>query len=113
IPYGPRIEYAMEKSDPIELRVYRGASGEFTLYDDEGDNYNYEKGKYATIPISWNDARHTLKIGKRAGNFPGMLKERTFNIVWVSKILCSGVSSTERPDAVVHYTGDAVRLSGP
>ena len=113
IPYGPRIEYAMEKSDPIELRVYRGASGEFTLYDDEGDNYNYEKGKYATIPISWNDARHTLKIGKRAGNFPGMLKERTFNIVWVSKNHGSGVSSTERPDAVVHYTGDAVRLSGP
>ena len=83
---GPFLQYSSEKpADPIELRIYPGANGYFTLYEDEGDNYNYEKGKYATIPISWNDAKHTLEIGKRAGDFPGMLKERTFNIVWVSK----------------------------
>jgi alpha-D-xyloside xylohydrolase len=113
IPYGPQIEYAMEKSDPIELRVYRGADGSFTLYEDEGDNYNYEKGKFATIPISWNEATRILEIGKRSGEFSGMLKERTFNIVWVSENHGAGISSTEMPDAIVHYNGDAMKISAP
>ena len=65
------LEYAAEKSaDPIELRVYRGANGDFTLYEDENDTYNYEKGAYATIPLSWDDATHTLTIGDRKGHFP-------------------------------------------
>ncbi len=113
IPYGPKIEYAMEASDPIELRVYRGADGRFSLYEDEGDNYNYEKGKFATIPIAWNETTHTLEIGKRQGRFPGMLKEHTFNIVWVAKDHGAGVGSTDKPDAVVHYKGDAVMIPGP
>ena len=67
VPLGPVMQYATEKpADPIELRVYRGADGKFTLYEDEGDNYNYEKGKYATIPFEWNEAKQTLTIGKRA-----------------------------------------------
>ena len=113
IPYGPAIQYAMQTDDPIELRVYRGADGTFTLYEDEGDNYNYEKGKYATIPISWNEAKRTLEIGKCSGGFPGMLKERTFNIVWISDGHGAGISSTEKPDAVVHYHGAGVEISGP
>ena len=113
IPYGPQIEYAMEKSDPIEIRVYRGANGSFTLYEDEGDNYNYEKGKFATIPISWNEATHTLEIGKRAGKFPGMLKERTFNVVWISDDHGAGIASADRPDAIVHYDGEPVEIVGP
>jgi len=114
IPMGPFLQYSSEKpADPIELRIYRGADGQFTLYEDEGDTYNYEKGKYATIPISWNEARHTLEIGKRKGEFPGMLKERTFNIVWVSENHGAGVSITEKPDAVVHYNGKAIKTSGP
>jgi alpha-D-xyloside xylohydrolase len=113
IPYGPAIQYAMQTNNPIELRVYGGADGKFTLYEDEGDNYDYEKGKYATIPISWNEARHTLEIGKRKGEFPGMSKERTFNIVWVSAGHGVGMPSTEKPDAVVHYHGAAVKVSGP
>jgi len=113
IPYGPAIQYAMQTNDPIEVRVYRGADGKFTLYEDEGDNYDYEKGKYATIPISWNEAQHTLEIGKRKGKFPGMLKERTFNIVWVSDGHGVEIPSTENPDAVVHYHGAAVKISGP
>ena len=114
IPMGPFLQYSSEKpADPIELRIYRGADGKFTLYEDEGDNYNYEKGKYATIPISWNDAKHTLEIGKRSGEFPGMLKERTFNIVWVSENHGAGIPVTEKPDAVVHYTGKAVKVSLP
>ena len=112
IPMGPFIQYSSEKpADPIELRIYRGADGRFTLYEDKGDNYNYEKGKYATIPISWNEAKHTLEIGKRTGEFPGMLKERTFNIVWVSENHGAGVPITEKPDAVVHYNGKPVKVS--
>ena len=114
IPMGPFLQYSSEKpADPIELRIYRGADGKFTLYEDEGDTYNYEKGKYATIPISWNDAKHTLEIGKRTGEFPGMLKERTFNIVWVSENHGAGIPVTEKPDAVVHYNGKAVKVSNP
>jgi alpha-D-xyloside xylohydrolase len=113
IPYGPSIQYAMESSDPIELRVYRGADGAFTLYEDEGDNYNYEKGKSATIPISWNEAARTLEIGKRSGDFPGMLKERTFRVVWVSDGHGAGIASTNKPDAVVAYEGEAVKISAP
>jgi len=113
IPYGPAMEWAMEKSDPVELRIYRGADGHFTLYEDEGDNYNYEKGARATIPISWDDAKQTLKIGKRAGKFPGMLKERTFRLVWVSPGHGVGVPSTPTPDRVVTYTGSALQVSAP
>lgn len=113
IPYGPAVQYAMQGDNPMELRVYRGANGKFTLYEDEGDNYDYEKGEYATIPISWNEATHTLEIGKRSGNFPGMLKDRTFRIVWVSVGHGTGVASTEKPNVVVHYDGKAVRIIGP
>jgi alpha-D-xyloside xylohydrolase len=111
VPMGPFLQYSSEKpADPIELRVYRGANGKFTLYEDEGDNYDYEKGKHAIIPISWNDARHTLEIGKRSGEFPGMLKERTFNIVWVSANHGAGIPLTEKPDTIVHYSGKAVEV---
>ena len=114
IPMGPFLQYSSEKpADPIEVRVYRGADGKFTLYEDEGDTYNYEKGKYATIPISWNDSKHTLEIGKRIGDFPGMLKERTFNVVWVSENHGAGIPITEKPDAVVHYNGKAMKISAP
>ncbi len=79
------MQYATEKPvDPVELRVYRGADGQFTLYEDESDNYDYEKGMRATITFEWNDARQTLTIGKRNGKFPGMLNERTFHVVFVS-----------------------------
>ena len=75
IPYGPDIQYATQTTDPIELRVYRGANGNFTLYEDEGDNYNYETGSYATIPITWNDLTQTLTIGNAAGEFSGNVDE--------------------------------------
>ena len=112
IPMGPFLQYSGEKpADPIELRIYRGADGKFTLYEDQGDSYDYEKGKFATIPIAWNEAKQTLTIGKRAGSFPGMLKERTFNVVWVSENHGAGVAITEKPDVVVHYTGKQVDVS--
>ena len=106
IPMGPFIQYSSEKpADPIEVRVYPGADGGFTLYEDEGDNYNYEIGKYATIPLEWNEAKQTLSIGKRSGSFPGMLKERTFRVVFVSSNHGAGIAAEEKADAVVHYTG--------
>lgn len=105
IPMGPEEEYASQKpADPIELRVYPGADGDFILYEDEGDNYNYEKGAYATIRIHWNDANHSLVIGARKGSFSGMLGDRTFHVIVVRKDHGTGVESAT-PDAVLQYNG--------
>jgi alpha-D-xyloside xylohydrolase len=85
LPVGPEVQYATEKSwDDLEIRVYEGSNGEFTLYEDEKDNYNYEKGVYSTIQFSWNDSKKTLTINERKGTFPGMAVERKFNIVRIS-----------------------------
>ena len=82
LPLGPEMQYVGEKSwQQLELRVYPGANGQFTLYEDEGDNYNYEKGQYATIQLTWNNATRTLTIGQRKGSYPGMLQQRSFRIV--------------------------------
>jgi alpha-D-xyloside xylohydrolase len=98
----------MEKpADPIELRVYPGADGSFSLYEDEGDGYEYEKGVYATIPITWNDKTRKLTIGAREGRFPGMLKTRTFKIILVRSGTGVGSSLSEKADAVTHYDGTA------
>ena len=81
LPLGPDVQYANEnKFDNLELVVYPGADATFTLYEDEGDNYNYEKGQYSTIQLTWNDRNKTLTIGKRNGSFPGMLQSRTFRV---------------------------------
>ena len=83
LPLGPEMQYVGEKAwDTLELRVYPGADGRFVLYEDEGDNYNYEKGMYSVILFSWNDKKHTLTIGARKGEYPGMLQTRTFTVVW-------------------------------
>ena len=82
LPLGPEMQYVGEKSwADLELRVYPGANGSFTLYEDEGDSYNYERGVYSTISFKWNDKTRTLTIGDRQGEFPGMLKTRQFTIV--------------------------------
>ncbi|GET22845.1 TIM-barrel domain-containing protein [Prolixibacter denitrificans] len=86
IPVGPALQYSNEKlPKKIVLYVYRGQNGQFTLYEDEGVNYDYEKGAYSNIPFSYNEAKGTLIIGERKGQFKGMLKERTFVIVPVGK----------------------------
>ena len=82
LPLGPEMQYVGEKSwDNLEIRVYPGADGQFTLYEDEGDSYNYERGVYATIPFVWKDKTNTLTIGARQGSFPGMLQSRKFTLV--------------------------------
>ena len=82
LPLGPEMQYVGEKTwDNLELRVYPGADGSFTLYEDEGDSYNYEKGQYATITFLWNDRSRSLTVGVRKGSYPGMLQKRQFTIV--------------------------------
>ena len=82
LPLGPEMQYVGEKPwDNLELRVYPGADGSFVLYEDEGDNYNYEKGVYSTITFQWNDKSKILTISQRKGDYPGMLQKRQFTIV--------------------------------
>ena len=112
LPLGPKQQYVGEKpGEPIELRVYGGADGRFTLYEDEGDSYDYEKGVYATIDFAWDQSTQTLTIGKRKGEFPGMLKERTFHIVWVRPGHGGGIDPVSVPDGIVQYQGDEVTVS--
>ena len=106
IPFGPDLQYSDEKQpENITLYVYQGADGSFTLYEDEGVNYNYEKGKYAQIPFEYNDESKTLKIGKRTGKFDGMLENRTFTVVTVSKDKPQPFN-LEAKGVTVHYDGN-------
>ena len=106
IPFGPKVQFATEKKwDTLEIRVYTGANGDFTLYEDENDNYNYEKGDYSTIKFQWNDKSQTLIIGKRNGSFKGMLENRTFNVILVEKGKGAGMTSTAIFDKTISYNG--------
>jgi alpha-D-xyloside xylohydrolase len=112
LPLGPDLQYAAEKSaDPIELRVYRGANGSFTLYEDENDSYDYEKGVHATIPFSWDETTHTLTIGDRTGTFPGMLEKRTFRVVFVTENHGTGGGLTENADKAAEYSGKRITVA--
>jgi alpha-D-xyloside xylohydrolase len=112
LPLGPQIEYAGERSDqPTELRVYPGANGSFTLYEDEGDGYGYEHGGYATISLSWDEATRTLLIGQRKGSYPGMRDRRTFDVVWTCPGHGIGSSTSTGVDREVMYVGREIRVS--
>jgi alpha-D-xyloside xylohydrolase len=106
IPCGPEIQYATETTDPIRLFIYTGSDGSFTLYEDENINYNYEKGKFSTIPLSYTEEDRLLTIGKRQGKFSGMLKTRTFEIKWINSSKPSGLEFQSKPDAIVVYHGN-------
>ncbi len=109
VPFGPDVEWSTEKpADPIELRVYRGADGDFTLYEDENDNYNYEKGVHTTITFRWDEAKNVLTIGGRQGEFPGMLASRTFNVIFVNDNHGVGIEPSDVPDKVVRYVGEPI-----
>jgi alpha-D-xyloside xylohydrolase len=98
IPFGPQVQYATEKKwDNLEIRVYPGANGEFSLYEDENDNYNYEKGAYSTITFTWNDASKTLTINNRKGSFPGMITARKFNV--------TAILNNVKTNKTVNYNG--------
>ena len=110
IPFGPAIEWTDEKpADVIKLYVYAGKDGKFTLYEDEGTNYNYEKGKYATIDFTYDDARKQLTIGARKGAFEGMLNKRTFEIIYrTPDVSTSDLLLDEVKGKKVIYQGKAV-----
>lgn len=111
LPIGAAVQYASEKKwDNLEIRVYEGANGSFTLYEDEGDNYNYEKGAYSNIELVWDDAKKTLTIGERKGSFTGMLAERKFNIVLINKNKPAGYNSSVKFDKEVKYSGKKIAL---
>ncbi|HKW17973.1 MAG TPA: TIM-barrel domain-containing protein [Terriglobales bacterium] len=110
VPFGPGAESAAAKEDPIELRIYSGANGDFTLYEDQADSYDYEHGAYSTIPLHWDDKTATLSIGDRKGNFPGMLEHRTFHIVRVTAGHGVGVAPASGFDATIEYGGHAVSI---
>ncbi len=108
VPMGPCIQYSTESTDPIEIRIYPGADGEFTLYEDESDNYNYEKGLYSLITFQWSDAQRRLTIDTRKGSFPRMMKEHTFNIVVVQGNRGGGIESSAAIDRTVKYSGNKI-----
>ncbi len=112
VPMGPVVQYSTEKpADPIELRVYPGADGSFTLYEDENDGYAYEKGAHATIAIRWEDAKRQLVLEERQGQFPGMLKTRTFHVVVVREGHGTGVEATPQADRSLTYDGSRLEAS--
>ena len=107
VPIGPRAESATAKADPIEIRIYPGANGDFNLYEDGGDNYDYEHGAYSVIPFHWDEKSRRLTIGDRHGSFPGMLEHRTFHAVIVREGHGAGITSSSPPDVTIEYHGKA------
>ncbi len=107
LPIGPDVQYSSEKKwDDLVINVYPGADAEFTLYEDEGDNYNYENGAYSTITFKWNDKSRTLTIGDRKGSFDGMLASRKFTVNVIGGYLTEGATRT------VTYSGKKTTLNG-
>ena len=108
---GPKVEYATEKNwDTLEIRIYPGADGEFTLYEDENDNYNYEKGTYSTITFTWDDTKKNLTISDRKGSFIGLFSERIFRIIKVSSDNGIGTDTAKTYDKVITYNGNKITI---
>lgn len=109
IPFGPDVQYASEKKwDNLEIRIYPGSDADYEFYEDEGDNYNYEKGAFSIIKFHWDDANNELTISDRKGSFKGMLNNRKFNVVIVDASTPSG----DKPATgiVVDYYGNEVKV---
>ncbi|ESQ93531.1 hypothetical protein ABAC460_00245 [Asticcacaulis sp. AC460] len=112
LPMGPEMQYATEQPDaPYDIRIYPGADGRFTVYEDDNETYDYEKGQYATYDLMWNDAARTLTIGARKGSFPGMTQSRTLRLV----VATPGQGGLEYPEAsrTVVYDGKEMRVVLP
>jgi alpha-D-xyloside xylohydrolase len=111
VPFGPSIQYSTEKpADPIRLMVYTGRDGSFTLYEDENVNNNYRNGAFSRIPLRYMEAKHTLVIGTRQGVFPGMLRRRTFEVVWVDPQHPVALDLEAAPATSVSYEGSSVTV---
>lgn len=111
IPIGKMMQYTGEKkNDTLEIRIYKGANAEFSLYEDEGDNYNYEKGKYTVIQFNWNEALQKLTIGNIQGSFEGCLKKRVFNLVFVNEANGIGITDAVVKKQIV-YNGKNISIN--
>ena len=113
VPMGPMIQYATQSIDPLEIRIYEGQDATFTLYEDEGDTYDYESGMHSTIKFSWSESAKQLTIGASAGSYPGMPKTRTFNVVFVGANRGAGLGVAATPDRVVMYSGASTVVTAP
>ena len=118
LPLGPDLQFTGEKpADPITLLVYAGADGAFTLYEDDGASYQYERGQLARIPLRWKQATRTLTIGAREGSFPGMLGRRRFQVIVVARTRAVPFPLQPVADAsvdrIVTYDGTAQSVSLP
>lgn len=112
VPMGPLQQYSSEKPDaPWEVRIYPGANATFTVYEDEGDNYNYENGDFAQFNLEWNDKKRTLTIGDRDGSFDNMVVNREFKIVIVGEGKATGIYESNSIDKVVNYDGNKINIS--
>ena len=112
IPMGPFVQYANEsKAETLEIRIYSGTDGSFNLYEDEGDNFDYQSGKFSVIPFKWDDLSRILTVGERKGNFTGMLAERTLKIVVVNELNGTGIALPKKPDQIVKYNGQELNIS--
>jgi alpha-D-xyloside xylohydrolase len=111
IPFGPDMQWSDEKpASLINLYVYAGHDGSFTLYEDEGTNYNYEKGRYATIGFNYDDEHRTLTITDRKGSFEGMLQNRKFNVVLISTDHNQPLNLDNPKGKLVKYSGKQVKV---
>jgi alpha-D-xyloside xylohydrolase len=112
VPFGPEQQWVGEKpADPVTLFVYAGADGTFSLYEDDGLSYAYERGGFSRIPITWDDASGKLTLGAREGSFPSMIAARDFQVVLVASDHPVGFTFDPVPVATVHYTGAAATVT--
>jgi len=99
------MQFATEKPDaPYEIDVYPGANATFTIYEDDNETYNYEKGQRATFDLSWNDAKKMLAIGPRKGTFPGLVKNRDLKVVVVNPPNDGNTADAK----IIHYSGQSI-----
>jgi alpha-D-xyloside xylohydrolase len=110
VPLGPSIEYTDQRpADTLTVYVYTGASASFTLYEDQGADYQYEKGAYSMIVMHYNEPTHTLHLDSRKGDYPGMLADRVFNIVWVTPEHAQGLGLGQGTTVTYHGQGLEVK----
>lgn len=111
LPMGPSVQHIGEcKDGTLEIRIYPGADGKYVLYDDEGTNYNYEKGKYATICMEWDDDSQELKLGARQGSYAGMADKRVLKLVKVKKNKGCGIDETRHATREIVYDGKEIKI---
>jgi alpha-D-xyloside xylohydrolase len=111
VPVGPVIQHTGEQADNLELHIYAGRDGDFELYDDEGDNYNYERGAFEAIPLHWDDRRQLLTIGERKGTYPGMARLRKITVVVMAADRAPSSGRCSGPDTGIEYDGSRLVLT--